>query len=62
MGTRLAAALSQWAIRLAVSVLAGLLMCVSFPPTGWWWSAVPALALLTWVLVHPKTTLAGGLG
>ena len=62
MGTRLVAVLSQRAIRLAVSVLAGLLMCVSFPPTGWWWSAVPALALLSWVLVHPKTTLAGGLG
>lgn len=62
MGTRLVAVLSQRAIRLAVSVLAGLLMSVSFPPIGWWWSAVPALALLSWVLVHPKTTLAGGLG
>ena len=44
------------------AVLAGLLMCVSFPPVGWWWSAVPALALLTWVLAHPKTTMAGGFG
>jgi apolipoprotein N-acyltransferase len=49
-------------MRLGVSVLAGLLMCVSFPPVGWWWSAVPALALLTWVLAHPKTTMAGGFG
>ena len=49
-------------LRSAVAVLAGLLMCVSFPPIGWWWSAVPALGLLTWVLVHPKTTLAGGFG
>ena len=49
-------------LRSAVAVLAGLLMCVSFPPIGWWLSAVPALGLLTWVLVHPKTTLAGGFG
>ena len=46
----------------AVAVLAGLLMCVSFPPIGWWWAAVPALGLLTWVLVRPTTTMAGGFG
>ena len=45
-----------------MAVLAGLLMCVSFPPVGWWWAAVPALALLTWVVVHPKTTVVGGFG
>ena len=50
------------ALRSALAVLAGLLMCVSFPPLGWWWAAVPALALLTWVLVHPKTTMVGGVG
>ncbi|MCX6484015.1 MAG: apolipoprotein N-acyltransferase [Mycobacterium sp.] len=49
-------------LRLGIAVLAGLLMCVSFPPVGWWWSAVPALALLTWVLVHPGTTMAAGFG
>ncbi len=49
-------------IRLLVTVTAGLLLCISFPPIGWWWSAVPALALLSWVLVHPKTTMAGGFG
>ena len=38
------------------------MMCISFPPIGWWWSAVLSLALLSWVLVHPKTTLAGGFG
>ncbi len=48
--------------RLSVSVLAGLLLCVSFPPAGWWWAAVLALALLTWVLAAPQTTLAGGFG
>ena len=59
---RLTMALMPRLIRLGVSLLAGLLMCVSFPPVGWWWSAVPALALLTWVLAHPKTTMAGGFG
>ena len=49
-------------IRLALSALAGLLLCVSFPPVGWWWAAVPALALLTWLLVAPQTTMAGGFG
>ena len=49
-------------LRLGVAMLAGLLMCVSFPPVGWWWSAVPALALLTWVLVHPGATMSGGFG
>lgn len=49
-------------VRLLVAVTAGLLLCVSFPPIGWWWSAVVSFALLSWVLVHPKTTPAGGLG
>jgi len=49
-------------LRLGIAVLAGLLMCASFPPIGWWWSAVPALALLTWVLQHPGITMAGGFG
>jgi len=49
-------------IRLGVSVLAGLLMCAAFPPLGWWWAAVPSLALLTWVLVGPRSTAAGGFG
>lgn len=49
-------------IRLGICVLGGLLMCASFPPLGWWWAAVPALALLTWVLTRPRTTAAGGFG
>lgn len=48
--------------RISASVLAGLLLCVSFPPVGWWWAAVLALALLTWVLTAPQTTMAGGFG
>ena len=49
-------------IRLGASLFAGLLMCVSFPPVGWWWAAVPALAVLTWVLTRHTTTLPGGFG
>jgi apolipoprotein N-acyltransferase len=59
---RLLTALTGRLMRLGVSVLAGLLLCVSFPPTGWWWAAVPAIALLSWVLTHPSTTPAGGFG
>lgn len=59
---RFIAALTERLMRLGVSVLAGLLLCVSFPPTGWWWAAVPAIALLSWVLTHPSTTPAGGFG
>jgi apolipoprotein N-acyltransferase len=49
-------------MRLLVAVTAGLLLCISFPPIGWWWSAVLGFAMLSWVLVHPKTRPAGGLG
>jgi len=59
---RFSTALLPRMIRIGIAVLAGLLLCVSFPPVGWWWSAVPALALLTWVLVHSGTTMAGGFG
>jgi len=55
-------ALPPRAVRLIVAVFAGLLLCISFPPIGWWWSAVVALAALSWVLVHPRTTPAGGFG
>lgn len=49
-------------MRLLVAVTAGLMLCISFPPIGWWWSAVLSFAMVSWVLVHPKTTPAGGLG
>ncbi len=48
--------------RLAVSVLAGYLLCLSFPPAGWWWLAVVALALLSGVLTAPGVSPAGGFG
>ena len=56
------AALPPRLVRLGVAVFAGLLLCISFPPIGWWWSAVPALGLLSWVLLEPRTTPAGGFG
>lgn len=48
--------------RLLVSVASGLLLYASFPPINWWWAAIVALALLTWVLMHRATTPVGGLG
>jgi apolipoprotein N-acyltransferase len=48
--------------RLSCAVGAGLLLCASFPSLNWWWGAVLAAALLAWVLTHPATTPAGGMG
>lgn len=48
--------------RLSCAVLGGLLFCASFPSLNWWWGAVLGAALLAWVLTHPATTPAGGLG
>ncbi|OBB82955.1 apolipoprotein N-acyltransferase [Mycobacterium colombiense] len=48
--------------RLSCVVMGGLLLCASFPSLNWWWGAVVAAALLAWVLTHPATTPAGGLG
>lgn len=48
--------------RLSCVIVGGLLFCASFPSLNWWWGAVVAAALLAWVLTHPETTPAGGLG
>lgn len=48
--------------RLSCVVMGGLMLCASFPSLNWWWGAVVAAALLAWVLTHPATTPAGGLG
>jgi apolipoprotein N-acyltransferase len=48
--------------RLGATVVAGLLLCSSFPRFDWWWGAIVAFALLSWVLIQPATTLVGGLG
>jgi apolipoprotein N-acyltransferase len=59
---RLGAAFRPRLIRLGVSAAGGGLLCMSFPPFGWWWAAVPAAGLLSWVLIQDRTTLAGGFG
>ncbi len=56
------AALVPRLVRLAVSIVGGSLLYASFPPLNWWWAAVVAAALLAWVLIHPDTRPAGGLG
>jgi len=48
--------------RLVVTIAAGSLLFASFPTTNWWWAAVVAFALLSWVLTRPATTLVGGAG
>jgi apolipoprotein N-acyltransferase len=48
--------------RLSAAILAGLLLCASYPRFNWWWAAVIAFAALTWVLTRPATTPVGGFG
>ncbi len=48
--------------RLSAAILAGLLLCSSYPRFNWWWAAVIAFAVLTWVLTRPATTPVGGFG
>lgn len=48
--------------RLGCALAGGALLFTSFPSLNWWWAAVVAFALLAWVIKHPATTPAGGLG
>ncbi|MGV0849976.1 apolipoprotein N-acyltransferase [Mycolicibacterium phlei] len=48
--------------KLSVAIVAGLLLCLSFPPFGWWYLAFVAFALLAWVLTRGTTTRWGGFG
>lgn len=48
--------------RLSAAIVGGLLLCVSFPPFGWWYTAIAAFAVLAWVLTRESTTLVGGFG
>lgn len=48
--------------QLSVVIVAGLALCMSFPPFGWWYLAIAAFGLLAWVLTRESTTLAGGFG
>ena len=46
----------------SAAIVGGLLLCLSFPPFGWWYAAIVAFALLAWVLTRETTTLVGGFG
>ena len=59
---RLGRAIVDRAPAITAAIAAGLLLVVSFPPFGWWYSAVIAFAVFTWVLLRESTTLAGGFG
>ncbi|MEO3759218.1 apolipoprotein N-acyltransferase [Mycobacterium sp. B14F4] len=48
--------------QLGVAILAGVVLCLSFPPFGWSYLAFVAFALLVWVLTRETTTVAGGFG
>lgn len=48
--------------RLILAILAGVLLYASFPPVGWWWAAIPGIALLILALRDPATTPVGGFG
>src|SRR3984957_4031861 len=48
--------------RLGAAILAGLLLCASYPRFNCWWAAVIAFAVLAWVLTRPATTPVGGFG
>ncbi|MDT5106552.1 MAG: apolipoprotein N-acyltransferase [Mycobacterium sp.] len=62
VAARLRQALEPRALRLSAAIAAGLLLCVSFPPFGWWYFSFVACALLAWVFIHPATRPAGGFG
>jgi apolipoprotein N-acyltransferase len=59
---QLGTALRPRVTRLGVTILAGLLLCSSYPGFNWWWAAVIAFAALAWVLTRPATTPVGGFG
>jgi apolipoprotein N-acyltransferase len=59
---RLRPVLEPRALRLTAAVAAGLLLCVSFPPFGWWYLSFVAFGLLAWVFTRPATRPAGGFG
>jgi len=62
LAARLTGALQPRAVRLAAAIAAGIGVCVSFPPFGWWPASFVAFGLLAWVLTRPATTTVGGFG
>ncbi|CAN3129436.1 apolipoprotein N-acyltransferase [Mycobacterium sp. smrl_JER01] len=55
------AVVDRWHL-VTTAIAAGLALCVSFPPFGWWFAAILAFALFGWVLSRGATTVAGGAG
>ena len=51
----------RWHV-LSLTIASGLLLCASFPPIGWWFTAILAFAVFGWVLTRSSTTVAGGAG
>ena len=49
-------------MRMTAAIGAGVLVCTSFPPFGWWFLVFVAFALLAWVFTHESTTAVGGFG
>src|ERR1700743_2676417 len=45
--------------RLGAGMLAGLLLCASYPRFNWWWAAVIAFAVAALVVAPPGTTTVG---
>lgn len=60
--TRLQQIFAPRLMRMAAAIAAGILLCTSFPPFGWWFLAFVAFALLAWVFTHDSTTPFGGFG
>ena len=59
---RLGQAVVDRLAQLGVAIVAGVALCTSFPPFGWWFMAIAAFGLLAWVLTRETTTRAGGFG
>nr|WP_234816327.1 apolipoprotein N-acyltransferase [Mycolicibacterium agri] len=47
---------------MGAAITGGLLLCLSFPPFSWWYTAILAFALLAWALTRDTTTRVGGFG
>lgn len=60
--TRGARAVADRLPQLGAMIVAGALLCLSFPPFGWWYLAFVAFASLAWVLTRDTTTIVGGFG
>jgi len=62
LAKRLGRTLGPRALRIAASIAGGLMVCLSFPPFGWWFLGFVAFALLAWAVLQEPTTKMGGFG